>query len=287
MTEEKLQIAYSGVQGAFAQIAAAKIFPKGELKSFASFRQAYEAVERKACDYAVLPIENSFAGEVAQVTDLLYGGTLKIVGIFELPIVHNLLGIPGTDITQIKAVLSHPQALDQCSEYIYLHGFEKRVATNTAAAAKEVALLKDPTIAAIANKETANLYDLKILEEAINESASNTTRFVVLSAGKEPTEKEQRKLFEKKEAFTLILIVKNEAGAVARAITTIGDFGFNMRTLRSRPQKNLLWNYYFFVEGEGNLSSVTGVNMLEALKENCESVKVLGNYPKDVILDSE
>ena len=285
MEERKLQIAYSGVQGAFAQIAAAKIFPKGELNSYASFRQAYEAVENKECDYAVLPIENSFAGEVAQVTDLLYGGNLKIVGIFELPVVHNLLGIPDTDISKIKTVYSHPQALDQCSEYIYLRGFEKRVATNTAAAAKEVALLKDPTIAAIANKETAKLYGLQILEEAINESASNTTRFVVLSAGKEPESREQRKLFERKEAFTLILIVKNEAGAVARAITTIGDFGFNMRTLRSRPQKNLLWNYYFYIEGEGNLDSVTGVNMLNALKENCESVKVLGNYPADVILE--
>lgn len=285
MEERKLQIAYSGVQGAFAQITAAKIFPKGELNSYASFRQAYEAVKNKECDYAVLPIENSFAGEVAQVTDLLYGGNLKIAGIFELPVVHNLLGIPDTDISKIKTVYSHPQALDQCSEYIYLRGFEKRVATNTAAAAKEVALLKDPTIAAIANKETAKLYGLQILEEAINESASNTTRFVVLSAGKEPESREQRKLFERKEAFTLILIVKNEAGAVARAITTIGDFGFNMRTLRSRPQKNLLWNYYFYIEGEGNLDTVTGVNMLNALKENCESVKVLGNYPADVILE--
>ena len=242
-------------------------------------------MENKECDYAVLPIENSFAGEVAQVTDLLYGGNLKIAGIFELPIVHNLLGIPDTDISKIKTVYSHPQALDQCSEYIYLRGFEKRVATNTAAAAKEVALLKNPTLAAIANKETARLYGLRILEEAINESESNTTRFVVLSAGKEPENKEQRKLFERKEAFTLILIVKNEAGAVARAITTIGDFGFNMRTLRSRPQKSLLWNYYFYIEGEGNLDSVTGVNMLNALKENCESVKVLGNYPADVILE--
>ena len=205
MAERQLQIAYSGVQGAFAQITAAKIFPKGELNSYASFRQAYEAVKNKECDYAVLPIENSFAGEVAQVTDLLYGGNLKIAGIFELPVVHNLLGIPDTDISKIKTVYSHPQALDQCSEYIYLRGFEKRVATNTAAAAKEVALLKDPTIAAIANKETAKLYGLQILEEAINESASNTTRFVVLSAGKEPESREQRKLFERKEKcnFTL------------------------------------------------------------------------------------
>ena len=91
-------------------------------------------------------------------------------------------------------------------------------------------------------------------------------------------------MFKRKEAFTLILIVKNEAGAVARAITTIGDFGFNMRTLRSRPQKTLLWNYYFYIEGEGDLSTVKGVEMLDMLKENCEMVKVLGNYPMDVIL---
>ena len=284
MAEQNLQIAYSGVQGAFAQIAAGKIFPKAELKSFASFRQAYEEVEKHNCDYAVLPIENSYAGEVAQVTDLLYGGTLKIVGIFELPVVHNLLGTEGSELSQIKTVYSHPQALDQCSEYIYLHGFEKRVATNTAAAAKEVALLKDPSLAAIASEETAEIYGLKVLDRAINESESNTTRFVVLSSGKEPESREQRKLFERKEAFTLILIVKNEAGAVARAITTIGDYGFNMRTLRSRPQKNLLWSYYFYVEGEGNLDTVTGLNMLKALEENCESIKILGNYPADVTL---
>ena len=284
MEERKLQIAYSGVQGAFAYLAAGKIFPDGELRSYASFRQAYEAVETKECDYAVLPIENSFAGEVAQVTDLLYGGTLKIAGICELPVVHNLLGISSTDLSKIKTVYSHPQALDQCSEYIFMHGFAKRVAANTAQAAKEVALLKDPSLAAIAGKETAKIYGLKILEESINESESNTTRFVVLSAGKDPEHDVQREMFKHKEAFTLILIVKNEAGAVARAITTIGDFGFNMRTLRSRPLKKLAWSYYFYIEGEGNLDTVTGINMLKELEKNCECVKVLGNYPEDVML---
>ena len=283
-SKKKLQIAYSGVQGAYAGIVAGKIFPDADINSYSSFRQAYEAVEKKECDYAVLPVENSFAGEVAQVTDLLYSGSLTIAGIFELPIVHNLLGIEETDITKIKTVYSHPQALDQCSEYIYLHGFEKRVATNTAMAAKEVALLKDPKLAAIASRETAEIYGLKILESAINESENNTTRFVVVKSDKETGHEKQKEMFKRKEAFTLILIVKNEAGAVARAITTIGDFGFNMRTLRSRPQKTLLWNYYFYIEGEGDLSTVKGVEMLDMLKENCEMVKVLGNYPMDVIL---
>ena len=140
-------------------------------------------------------------------------------------------------------------------------------------------------MAAIASRETAEIYGLKILEKAINESESNTTRFVVVKSDKTVNHEVQKEIFKRKEAFTLILIVKNEAGAVAGAITTIGDFGFNMRTLRSRPQKNLLWNYYFYIEGDGDLSTVKGIKMLEMLKENCEMVKVLGNYPADVILE--
>ena len=116
----------------------------------------------------------------------------------------------------------------------------------------------------------AKLQDFSIPQDSLDETFEN---------------KEQIEIFKRKEAFTLILIVKNEAGSVARAITTIGDFGFNMRTLRSRPQKTLLWSYYFYVEGEGDLGSIKGVEMLRALEENCESVKVLGNYPADVILE--
>ena len=284
MNTAKKKIAYSGVQGAYAGIVAGKVFPGEELLSFPSFRHAYEAVEKGECDFAVLPVENSFAGEVAQVMDLLFGGDLKISGIYELPIVHNLLGTKNTDLSQIRTVYSHPQALDQCSEYIFLHGFEKRVATNTAAAAKEVALLEDPSVAAIASKETAEIYGLQILERAINESESNTTRFVVYS--KSGDEIDDSAEGENKEAFTLTLIVKNEAGAVAKAITTIGDYGFNMRTLRSRPLKHLMWSYYFYIEGEGNLGSRAGIVMLKELGKNCESVKVLGNYGNDILLDS-
>ena len=284
MNTAKKKIAYSGVQGAYAGIVAGKVFPGEELLSFPSFRHAYEAVEKGECDFAVLPVENSFAGEVAQVMDLLFGGDLKISGIYELPIVHNLLGTKNTDLSQIRTVYSHPQALDQCSEYIFLHGFEKRVATNTAAAAKEVALLEDPSVAAIASKETAEIYGLQILERAINESESNTTRFVVLSKSGDPVKDSPEG--SKKEAFTMTLIVKNEAGAVAKAITTIGDYGFNMRTLRSRPLKHLMWSYYFYIEGEGDLGSRAGIVMLKELEKNCESVKVLGNYGNDILLDS-
>ena len=275
-TPEK--IAYCGVPGAYAYIAAAKIFPGGLYCPHPSFKSAYEAVAKGECDYAVLPIENSFAGDVVQVTDLLYGGDLSISGIYELPIVHNLLGIPGSRREQIKTVYSHPQALDQCGEYIDTHGFERKMATNTAVAAREVATQKDPSFAAIASVKTAELYGLDILDRGINESDTNTTRFVVLSA-------KEGSLTNRREAFSLILIVKNEAGAFARAITAIGDEGFNMRVIRSRPMKTLAWSYYFYVEAEGSLDSPNGREMLTKLKGNCEQVKILGNYAADIILN--
>ena len=276
--ETTKKIAYCGVPGAYAHITASKIFPDGLCCSYLSFKSAYEAVAKGECDYAVIPIENSFAGDVAQVTDLLYAGDLFINGIYELPIVHNLLGIPGSTPEGIKTVYSHPQALDQCGEYIDSHGFERKMATNTAVAAREVADLKDPSIAAIASVETAKLYGLEVLDRGINESDTNTTRFVVLS-------QKGDSLLDRREAFSMILIVKNEAGAFAKAITVIGDEGFNMRVIRSRPMKTLAWSYYFYVEAEGNLESPEGKDMLAKLKEHCEQVKILGNYAADVILN--
>ena len=276
-TKKTLKIAYSGVRGAYAHIAAGRIFPEGERISCTSFGSVYEEVTEGRCDYGVLPIENSFAGDVAQVMDLLYFGGLFIAGIYEMPITHHLLGIPGTELAGIRRVYSHPQALDQCSPYIRRHGFQQIAATNTAVAAKEVAEKGDPTLAAIASKETAELYGLVILDQHINEKDDNMTRFVVISRDRDA-------LIPRHEAFSLILTVKNEAGAFAKAITTIGQRGFNMRAIRSRPAKSLAWSYYFYIEGEGDLTGENGREMLRELKENCEVIRVLGNYPGDIVL---
>ncbi len=271
------KVAYSGIRGAYANIAAMKIMKNGEYVSYPSFGSVYDAVVKGECTHGVLPIENSFAGDVAQVLDLLYFGDLSIIGIYEMPIVHYLLGIPGSTISDIKTVYSHPQALDQCSAYIREHGFVKAVATNTAVAAKEVSEKNDPSIAAIAGKETAKFYGLTILGQEINERDDNTTRFALIA-------KNDRPLLEKRESFSLILTVKNEAGAFAKAITTIGNGGFNMRAIRSRPAKSLAWKYYFYIEGEGDLSGEAGKMMLSKLRENCETIRVLGNYADDVML---
>ena len=117
-----MKIAYSGIEGAFAYIAAQRIFPGQELLSFGDFRSAYEAVEKGDCDYAVLPIENSYAGEVGQVTDLMFQGGLFVNGVYTLNVLQNLLGVKGASLESVRKVISHPQALEQSGDFIAAHG---------------------------------------------------------------------------------------------------------------------------------------------------------------------
>ncbi len=269
-----MRVAFSGVEGAFASIAAKNIFPDGELVPFGDFKEAYKAVENGVCDCAVLPIENSFAGDVGQVMDMGYMGSLFINGIYELHITQNLLGT-GTDISKVKEVISHPQALSQCASFIKEMGYQKREATNTAAAAKYVAEMNDPTIAAIASEDTAHIYGLNIMQRAINEDANNTTRFAVFS--RIPNS-------EERNHFILFFTVKNEAGSLSKAISIMGEYGFNLQALKSRPTKESGWEYYFYVEGEGDLTSVKGEKMLSKLHKICRNVKNVGAFRKVVSL---
>jgi len=173
----------------------------------------------------------------------------------------------------IRTVVSHPQALSQCDVFIKAHGFAQIPYENTAIAAKYVVELNDPTVAAIASAESASHYGLKVLAEGINRSQVNTTRFAVLARS------ENRNVSKGHGAhFMLVFTVRNEAGSLARALNIIGAHGFNMRTLRSRPMKELLWQYYFYVEAEGNIRSYEGKCMLEELAVCCDKVKCLGSF---------
>lgn len=268
-----MRVAYSGVEGAFAHIAADTAFPDSEKVAFADFKAAYDAVVNGDCDVAVLPLENSYAGEVGQVTDLLFSGPLYLNGTVALPVTHDLLAVEGATMSDITTVVSHPQALSQCDKFIKEHGFKQENYENTALAAKYVADKGDKHVAAIASGESAKRYGLQILAQGINESYANTTRFAILSAT------ENRNISKEHGAhFVLMFTVRNEAGSLARALNIIGAHGFNMRTLRSRPMKDLLWQYYFYVEAEGNIHGYEGKNMLEALSMCCDRLKVVGSY---------
>lgn len=275
-----MRVAYSGVEGAFAHIAAKRIYPTGQAIAYRSFEDAYRAVESGECHCAVLPIENSFAGEVGQVVDLLFSGTLHISNVYDLSIRHQLMALPQATADTIKRVFSHPQALQQCADYIRCNDLEPISCVNTAVAAKQVADSGDLSIAAIASEETASLYGLQILERNINESAWNTTRFAVLTrADTHPNETSGMRTM-------LFFSVSHQSGSLAGAISIIGKHGFNMLSLRSRAQKDLLWQYYFAVEMEGNVYSSAGSAMLDELSQCCDKLKVVGVYPDDLNINA-
>ena len=237
---EGMKIAYSGVEGAFAHIAARRIFKCGETVSCPDFDSAYKAVEDGDCDCAVLPIENSYAGDVDRVLDLAFHGNLTVSGIYDMPLGQSLLAKPGTDIDDITEVRSHPQALSQCMPYLKRHGWKLIQAVNTAVAAKSVAEGERNDIAVVASKDTAELYGLK------------TT--------------------------------KNEPGPLGGAIAVIGEYRFNLRSLKSRPTGNENWEYYFYAEGEGNIDSLDGRKMIHDLKKLCENVKIIGSFSDEKVL---
>lgn len=271
-----LKVAYSGVEGAFAHIAAGRIFPESNRISCKDFKAAYDSVVNGENDVAVLPIENSYAGEVGQTIDLIYSGTLFINGIYELEIHQNLLGVPGATVEDVKKVISHPQALSQCHDYTEFRKLETEESNNTALAAKHVAEAKDKSLGAIASVETAELYGLTVLETNINKSSENTTRFAVLSRVKADSLSHSNSV--------LMFTVQHEAGSLAKAVSIIAKYGFNMTALRSRPLKKHSWQYYFYIEIDGSTDTDEGKQMMEELNKVCDKLKVAGTFASRVEL---
>jgi len=272
---EGMTVAYSGVEGAFANIAARRIFPDARCLPYADFKSAYRAVEKGECDCVILPIENSFNGDVGNVLDLAFFGSLYINGVYEADVVQNLLGVKGASLSDIKKVISHPQALGQCASYIENHALETENAVNTAVAAKTVAQMGDKEIAAIGSIEAAQQYGLQVISEKINDSGTNTTRFAIFSrSNRTPSPADDR--------FITLFTVKNAAGSLGEAISVIGQHGFNLRALKSRPTKELVWDYFFYVESEGNINSEQGKAMLKQLEECCSNLKIVGSFEKEI-----
>ncbi len=264
--------AYCGVPGAFAYAAAKRLFPCGKYEPFGSFAEAYGAVLSGECDCAVLPIENSSAGEVGEVCDLIFSGPLYINRTADLSVTQNLLTVKGAGADAVMTVVSHPQALAQCSDFIKRKGYAVKEYSNTALAAKYVAEQNDSSLAAIGTAEAAELYGLDVAVPNVNKERTNTTRFAVLSRV------ENDGPGRADDNFFIVFSVKNRAGALAEAINVIGKYGYNMRALHSRPLPSLLWQYYFYMECEGNVRTEDGKNMLSELSSYCEKLRLVGSY---------
>lgn len=270
--KENCTVVYQGVEGAYSYIAMKRFFGR-EVNHFAvaTWRDAMEAVKEEKADYAVLPIENSTAGIVADVYDLLQEYNNYIIAETYVKVEHALLGLPGTDLDKVTTVYSHPQGLMQCEGFLMKHKDWQQISqSNTAGSAKKILEEKDLTHVAIASEEAAEVYGLEVLKNKINDFDNNTTRFVIVT--------KNRKFVKDAQKMSIVFETANKAGTLYNLLSHIIYNGLNMNKIESRPIEGRTWEFRFFVDFEGNIDDASVMNALRGIEEEAVSIKLLGNY---------
>ncbi|WP_294710123.1 bifunctional chorismate mutase/prephenate dehydratase [uncultured Gemmiger sp.] len=273
--------AYQGVEGAWSHIALRRMFPFARATAFSTWPEVFDAVQNGDAQFGVLPFENSNAGDVSAVLDLLYTHPdIIVTHMQDMPIQQDLLGVKGAKLSNVRTVISHPQALAQSSVFLQQLGFTTQSWINTADAAKHIAELNDPTVAAIASAETAELYGLDILAEGVNADGDNTTRFIVIERAAQPpvmTGEGQR--------LSLLFTARHKPGQLAVVLDQIGARGFNMECIKSRPLPHVPFEYYFYVQlvCPAGCDAAACNRLLETLTGACSTLRLLGAFTLDGI----
>jgi chorismate mutase/prephenate dehydratase len=272
-----LRIVYQGVEGSFSHLAAQRRYAGRTggalLTGHDSFRAAAEAVIGGAADLALLPIENSTAGSINEVYDLLAGGKLHITGEVVNPIEHCLLALPGVDIAELRVVLSHPVALAQCTELFAQHPhLAARPELDTAGAARRVRDAGDRTHGAIASAAAAQTYGLHIVERGVQSAAGNATRFVEVSLHAAPVPDGAA------AKTSLLLALADRPGALGEILMRFAARGLSLTKLESRPIPETPWSYRFYVDVIGHAASEAFVQALDDLRPLTTDLRVLGTY---------
>lgn len=276
-----LQVGYQGTEGAYGHIAAERHFAVARrpvaFKAYGSFRETLEAVQRGDVERAVLPIENSTAGSVHEVYDLLFQLNLSIVGEEVVVVKHCLLGRPGASLDGLTRVHSHPQALAQCSEFFAEHPAVEAVgAANTALAARRVGAEDDLTQGAIASEEAGDRFGLVVLVRDIANQTVNLTRFVVVAA----TPVDCDPAADAKVA--LVFGTRHERGALVRCLNVLADEGISLTKLESRPRPGMAWEYVFYVDVEGHLTEPRMQAAMTRLTGATQFLRLLGCFPRAI-----
>jgi chorismate mutase/prephenate dehydratase len=272
------RVSFQGIEGSYSQLAARKYFAarsaEMEFVGQRSFAEALTLAESGEVGYAFLPIENTTAGSINQTYDLLRQTELKVVGEEILHVRHCLLGLEGAEAGDLRRVLSHPQALTQCSRYLAsLDGVELVAFEDTAASARAVAASGDARQAAIASAEAGEIYGLAVLREAIADQEENWTRFVVISG----LEIELDPRIPAKTS--LVFTTRHHQGALVQCLELLAEHGLNLTKLESRPVPQRPWEYLFYVDIEGSLTSESAAMAIAGLRRECPYLRVFGSYP--------
>lgn len=265
------RVVFQGAEGAYSHIAMEKFFGK-EVDNFHvdTFRQAMCALEEGSADYAVLPIENSTAGIVSEIYDLLVEFENYIVGEEVVKIEHCLLGIEGCTLKDIDVVYSHPQSLMQSAEFLQRYSWQQISLLNNAFAAKKVKEEGKKNQAAIASEKAARLYGLKVIKKGVNHAENNCTRFIIVT---------NRKIFhEQANKVSLCFEIPHRSGSLYHILSHFIFNNLNMTKIESRPIPERSFEYRFFVDFDGNLKDSAVKNALRGLREETTNMKILGNY---------
>jgi arogenate/prephenate dehydratase len=270
-----MQIAYQGEPGAFSEAAARQVTADAEPVACKNFEDVFAAVEENWVACGVLPIENSIGGSIHRNFDLMLEHNLTIVGEVELPVVHNLLALPGVALGNIRRVYSHPQALAQCDRFLRtLTGVEIIATYDTAGSAKLVAGGKMQDAAAIASARAAEVFGLAIVKPSIQDYEHNVTRFLVVTTGAADTFKPAGE----PDKTTLVFTLPNEPGALFKALSVFALRGISLTKLESRPIPGRKWEYLFYVDLMAR-DQVACTRALAHLGEFATMLRVLGSYP--------
>ena len=266
-----LKVAFQGERGAYSEAAATSFFKESiETFPYPTFYDVLESTENGRCNYAVLPVENSLEGSVGESYDLLLTTKLSAVGEIYHKIRHCLIGFQ--DLGKIDTVYSHPQALGQCRKFIQDNHLKPIPAYDTAGSVKILLELKKDNIACIASRKAAEIYNVPIIREGIEDNQNNYTRFLVLSNNKhEKTANDKT---------SIIFSIKHVPGALYNVLEKFNSSKINLTKIESRPTKTTPWEYNFYVDFEGHQSDKNVQDTLEKIKIHTIFLKVLGSYPR-------
>lgn len=269
---DQARVVFPGTEGAYSEAAMKRYFGEN-CNSFyvRTFREAMEAIEDGAADFAVLPIENSTAGAVDEMYDLLVEFENYIVGETVIPIRHTLSGLPGASLKDVKTVYSKGVALMQASRFLDSHSNWQRInVANTAIAAEKVLKDEDKSQAAVCSAYAAKIHGLTVLADNINDNEHNSTRFIVVT---------NQKIFLKHASkISICLEVSHESGSLYRVLSHFIYNDLNMTKIESRPIEGRDWEYRFFIDFEGNMADGAVKNAIRGLREECRNLRILGNY---------
>ncbi|RII36487.1 prephenate dehydratase [Clostridium chromiireducens] len=272
--KSNIKVGFYGVSGSFSEEAMIKHFgKKDDAKAYDEFEDVFLAVKNGEIDYGVLPIENSSTGAISQVYDLLYKYGFYIVGEECIKIDQNLIGIQGTKLDNVKEVYSHPQGFEQSTDFLKGYNYWKRIPFHsTADSVKLVSDLQDMSKVAIASKRAADIYNLSIIKENINNRSENSTRFIVIS--------KELELNEDCDKVSVVFSLEHKAGTLYKLLRHFAENNINMMKIESRPMEKGAWKYFLYVDFEGNLEDEQVKKALNLIEQSSAYFKLIGGYRK-------